>query len=298
MKNLPFGQPGRFYRGNLHTHSTNSDGLLEVEEVCRRYRDAGYDFISLSEHFVDHFDFPISDTRAHRNENFTTLIAAELHQGKTSVDETWHILAVGLPVDFARPEEGEDAVQIADRAAKAGAFIGIVHPSWYGLTVEDAKTITSAHAVEVYNHGSEVEVERGVDWPFCDQLLNGGWRLNGFATDDAHHITHDAFGGWINVHADSLDPDALCDSMKAGRYYSSQGPEIHDIRIGDGELQVECSPASNISLQGRGSRSKFVSGDRLEKATFPTERFEDAYARVTVRDDQGRKAWSNPIWFD
>jgi len=298
MKNLPFGQPGRFYRGNLHTHSTNSDGLLEVEEVCQRYRDAGYDFISLSEHFADHFDFPISDTRAHRSEDFTTLIAAELHQGKTSLDETWHILAVGLPVDFARPKEGENAAQIAERAAKAGAFIGIVHPSWYGLTVEDAKTITSAHAVEVYNHGSEMEVERGEDWPFCDLLLNDGWRLNGFATDDAHHVTHDAFGGWINVHADSLDPDALCESMKAGRYYSSQGPEIHNIRIGDGELQIECSPASNISLQGRGSRSKFVSGDRLEKAAFPTERFEDAYVRVTVRDDQGRKAWSNPIWFD
>ena len=298
MKNLPFGPSGRFYRGNLHTHSTNSDGKLHVEEVCQRYRDAGYDFISLSEHFMDHYDFPISDTRAYRSENFTTLIAAELHQGKTSVGETWHILAVGVPVDFAKPEEGEGAAQIAERAAKAGAFIGIVHPSWYGLTVEDAKTITSAHAVEIYNHGSEVEVERGEDWPFCDLLLNDGWRLSGFATDDAHDVTHDAFGGWINVRADSLDPDALCDSMKAGRYYSSQGPEIHDIRIDDGELQVDCSPASNISLQGRGSRSKFVSGDRLEKASFPTERFEDAYVRVTVRDDQGRKAWSNPIWFD
>ena len=298
MKNLAFGHPGRFYRGNIHTHSTNSDGILEPEEVCRTYREAGYDFISLSEHFLDRFDYPITDTRSYRSEGFTTLIAGELHQGKTSVGEPWHILAVGIPVDFARPEANEGAAEIAGRAAETGAFIGIVHPSWYGLSVEDAKTITCAHAVEIYNHGSEVEVERGEDWPFCDLLLNEGWRLSGFATDDAHHLTHDAFGGWINVHAESLDPDALLDSMKAGRYYSSQGPEIKDIRIENGEISVECSPVSNISLQGRGARAKYLSGDGIEKATFPTDRFEDAYVRVTVRDASGKRAWSNPIWFD
>ena len=129
MKNLPFGQPGRFYRGNLHTHSTNSDGVLEASEVCRRYKDAGYDFISLSEHFIERYNYPISDTRAYRDDDFTTLIAAELHQGKTLIGEPWHILAVGIPLDFAIPGPDEDAAQIAQRAAAAGAFIGIVHPS-------------------------------------------------------------------------------------------------------------------------------------------------------------------------
>ena len=86
--------------------------------------------------------------------------------------------------------------------------------------------------------------------------------------------------------------------MKAGRYYSSQGPEIHDIRITGGELHIECSPAANISLQGRGARSRFLSGDNMTTATFPTDRFEEAYVRVTVRDEKGKRAWSNPIWFN
>jgi hypothetical protein len=298
MKNLPFGRPGRFYRGNLHTHSTNSDGKLAPSEVCKAYQQAGYDFISLSEHFMAYYDFPVSDTRAYRNEDFTTLIAAELHQGHLANGEPWHILAVGIPLDFAQPDENEGAVEIAQRAADTGAFIGIVHPSWYGLTVEDAKLISCAHAVEIYNHGSAVEVDRGEDWPFCDLLLNDGWRLSGFATDDAHAMTHDAFGGWINVQAESLDPDALLESMKAGRYYSSQGPEINDIKITDGELHVTCSPASVISLTGHGAKAKYEMGDSVEAATFPTERFKDAYARVTVRDTGGKRAWSNPIWFD
>ena len=298
MKNLPFARPGKFYRGNLHTHSTNSDGLFTAEEVCRQYREAGYDFISISEHFVDRFNFTITDTSAYRTDNFTTLIAAELHQGKIMVGDPWHILAVGIPIDFTRPEQQETGPEIARRAADAGAFIGIVHPSWYGLTTSDAKTIDSAHAIEIYNHGSSVEVERGEDWPFCDLLLNDGWRLSGFATDDAHKITHDAFGGWINVRSETLDPDALLDAMKAGQYYSSQGPEIHDIRIEGNELHVECTPVVNISLQGRGARSNYISGEGLKAASFPTERFEEAYVRVTVRDESGNRAWSNPIWFD
>lgn len=43
-----FSAPGRFWKGNLHTHSNRSDGALEPAEVCRRYREAGYDFLCLS----------------------------------------------------------------------------------------------------------------------------------------------------------------------------------------------------------------------------------------------------------
>ena len=38
-----FSRPGRFWRGNLHTHSTLSDGHRSPEEVCRFYAAAGYD---------------------------------------------------------------------------------------------------------------------------------------------------------------------------------------------------------------------------------------------------------------
>jgi len=298
MKNLPFRRPGQFYRGNLHTHSTNSDGELPVEDVCKLYQQAGYDFLALSEHFMPRFNYAITDTTGYRNESFTTLITAELHQGKTIVGETWHILAVGIPLDFAKPKTDEGANDIAMRAAEAGAFIGIVHPSWYGLTIEDALSIDCAHAIEIYNHGSHIEVDRGEDWPFCDLLLNQGRRLTGFATDDAHKITHDAFGGWVHVHAEDLSPDALLASLKAGRYYSSQGPEIYDIEIANGDIYIQCSPASFISLQGRGSRSKYITGDQLDSATFPIKRFEDDYVRVTIRDANGKRAWSNPIWFN
>ena len=54
-----------------------------------------------------------------------------------------------------------------------------------------------------------------------DQLLNEGHRLTAFATDDAHFKSPDHFGGWVQVKAESLDPDALLQALKEGHYYSS-----------------------------------------------------------------------------
>ena len=43
------------------------------------YKRAGYDFLQLSDHFLERFGWPIADTRAFRSNSFTTLIGAELH---------------------------------------------------------------------------------------------------------------------------------------------------------------------------------------------------------------------------
>ena len=83
MHSLPFQQPGRFYRGNLHTHSTRSDGGLSPAAVVASYRERGYDFLALTDHFLATYGFPIVDTREFRTDRFTTLIGAELHAPKT-----------------------------------------------------------------------------------------------------------------------------------------------------------------------------------------------------------------------
>jgi hypothetical protein len=298
LDNLDFSRPGSFYKGNMHTHSTNSDGSHAPADVCRAYREKGYDFLVMTDHFMEVYGFPVTDTRPYRTDDFTTIIGAELHAPETRVGEIWHIKSIGLPFDFEPLREGETGPEIAKRAHEAGAFIGIVHPSWYGLTHDDARELPFAHAVEIYNHGSAVEVDRGHDWPFLDVLLNEGKRMSGYAVDDAHELTHDWLGGWVMVQAEENDPDALLESLKAGRYYSSQGPEIHDVAIDGDKVTVRCSPASVISLQGRGSRSEREMGDGLETATFDLYPFESGYFRVTVIDTEGRRAWSNPYWLD
>ncbi len=121
MSIAPFSLPGRFHRGNLHTHSTLSDGVFTPDRVCSIYRDAGYDFLALTDHFMEEYRFRIADTREYRTDAFTTIIGAELHTGHTELGHLWHILAVGLPLDFAPYHSDETGSQIAARALQAGA---------------------------------------------------------------------------------------------------------------------------------------------------------------------------------
>lgn len=122
--------------------------------------------------------------------------------------------------------------------------------------------------------------------------------MNAFASDDAHFHFDDAFGAWVMVKADSLQPELLLDALKQGHYYSSQGPLIHDIRHDGGQLEVKCSPARAVMLLGRGSKAVSELGAGIESATLATEGFaKGGYGRVVVISDDGRRAWSNPIWF-
>src|SRR5262249_46998313 len=42
--------PVRLLKGNLHAHTTFSDGRRPIREVIRRYRDLGYDFLAITDH--------------------------------------------------------------------------------------------------------------------------------------------------------------------------------------------------------------------------------------------------------
>ncbi len=286
----------RFWKGNIHTHSNRSDGALPPEQVCHLYREAGYDFLALTDHFQARYNFPIVDTTPFRTAKFTTILGAEVHAMGTSLGHRWHILAVGLPADFAPTGETETGTELAQRCKDAGAFVAIAHPSWYGLTEIDAAMIPSAHAVEIYNHTSHVWVDRGDGWYLLDRLCNGGRIVSGCATDDAHFHTADSFGGWVMVAAESNEPELLVAALKNGHYYSSQGPEIHDIRVEDGEVHVTCSPVSLITLLGQGSRANPWLEAGQTSARLSLEPFGGTgWFRVTVRDAEGKRAWSNPV---
>jgi len=294
-----FSAPGRFWRGNLHTHSTRSDGALEPEEVCARYREAGYDFLCLSDHFLARFGFPVTDTRDFRTNRFTTIPGAELHAMENSHGELWHILAVGLPEDFPATGETETGLELAARARATGAFIGIAHPQWSSLTEADGRAMAPhAHAVEIFNHTSEVECARPDGTMLLDLLLNEGYRLGGYAADDAHFKGPDAFGAWTMVKAEENQPEALVAALKAGLYYSSQGPLIHDFAVDGDDLVVECSQAVNVAVVGRGTRARNVRGEDLGTVRLPLEPFDGDWLRVVVGDESGRLAWTNPLWLD
>lgn len=303
MQNI-FSSPGRFWRGNLHTHSTRSDGVLDPAEVCRRYKAEGYDFIALTDHFVGRYGYPIVDTTPYRCEGFTTLLGAELHSGAMQNGELWHILAVGLPADFApanapdfKPVAGQETgPQIAARARAAGAFVAIAHPQWSGMTLADARSLDAAHAVEVYNHGCAVGAARPDGFAIADLLLGEGRALSLCATDDAHFNEPDHFGGWVMVRSVENTPKALLTALKAGDYYSSQGPELRNISVDGDTVTVESSAVVTVILQSGGSAALAMHGSSMTRCRLGLGRFkEHGWFRVSVIDAAGRHAWSNPI---
>lgn len=297
MSSSPFDKPGRFWRGNIHAHSTKSDGKLTPSEVVAAYRAHGYDFIALTDHFMAKFGWPVTNTSPFRDETFTTLFGAELHTGETETGELWHFVAVGLPLDFAPVAECETPAELARRAAEAGAFVGIAHPNRIALTLHEAAMIDAAHAIEVFNYTTVTHNDRAESWWLCDQLSNMGRHVLAFGADDAHFNSRpDGFGCWIEVKSQWLDPDALLAALKAGEYYTTQGPELLDISISGGNLRVVCSSADAIFVSGRGSVARQARGSGLTQASFPISPFAGDYFRVTILDALGRRAWSNPIW--
>lgn len=305
MQDPTFSAPGQFWRGNLHTHSTRSDGVLEPKEVCQRYKAEGYDFIALTDHFVGIYDYPIVDTTPFRDARFTTLPGAEIHSGAMENGELWNILAVGLPEDFRRSNapgflpltDQESGPELAQRARDAGAFVAIAHPEWSGLSLTDARSLDAAHAVEIYNYGCLVGADRPHGFWHLDRLLEDGKRLTLCATDDAHFSEPDHFGGWTMVKAEANTPDALLSALKDGHIYASTGPLLHNIEWDTQNVHVECSATVSVIVQGERSAATAVHGESMTRCTVPLTRFSDSrWFRVTIVDRAGKRAWSNPVW--
>ncbi|MBK8021730.1 MAG: CehA/McbA family metallohydrolase [Chloroflexi bacterium] len=299
MHNLPFGRPGRWYRANLHTHSTRSDGRLSPEAVCQYYREHGYHILAITDHFMDRFGYPITDTTPFRTDDFTTLLGAELHAGQTLTDELWHILSVGLPLDFARPADDETGPQITQRALDAGAYVSVAHPAWYNLTEEDVVSLKAAHSIEVINGISADHNDRIDSWYMVDAMLARGYRFTALATDDTHFKAgyNDSLRGWAWVRSEELTPEAVLESLKQGWTYNSTGPQIFDVRLkGSDSVSIRCSPVSSIFVTGKGARAVQHHGGGLTNVDINIRRLDSPYCRVTIRDPFGGRAWTNPIW--
>jgi hypothetical protein len=300
MIESPFTKPGRFWKGNLHTHSTESDGLLPPEDVCRVYQDAGYNFVAITDHFSERYGFPITDTRPYWGDNFITLLGAELHADATELGDTWHILAVGLPTDFQPTPPTENGTTLAGPALGAGAYVAVAHPYWYNLSENDICSLGPVHAVETWNGTAIDDSDRADGWYILDNLLARGSHYLACTTDDAHFDPKrsDALRAWAWVKAETLTPESILTALKNGDYYSSNGPQIHDIQVFPGEkIVVRSSPASRVFATGRGANFVSAYGVNMTQAELSLHDFTSPYCRVTVRDEQGRKAWSNPIWF-
>ena len=85
----------KWYKGNIHTHTTKSDGDEDPEKVCEWFENHGYDFLVLSDHnhltILDHGELGRTSLTLIPGEEVTAFASsnmAPVHIGAIGIKET------------------------------------------------------------------------------------------------------------------------------------------------------------------------------------------------------------------
>lgn len=287
-----FHQPGRWLRGNLHMHTTLSDGDTPLEEAIAFYKDAGYDFVAVTDHRLT------VDTKAFRTDNFLTIPSIELNGRDPELDAIYHVVGLGV-----QPFAQEDREWVApgrvmvEKIKAMGGIAVLAHPYWSGNDTADLLDLQGVTALEVYNatcarHGKE---SSRVHW---DALLERGWHIWGAATDDTHRYQSDGAQAWVMVKAAALEERAILAALQAGQFYATTGPAILDFDMDEESIWVHCSPVREVRFIGRrGSGKTVVAPDGKTICSARMQRLKSPYVRVECIDAQGKTAWTQPIFY-
>ena len=294
------GQGRLRLKGNCHTHSTASDGTIPPEEVARRYEQAGYDFIYLTEHCEQVLDREFPDFAKLTSREFLVLPGLEYHDATRRYGRTTAAYMLGLgTLETTHWREGIDQQTSVDAINNDGGIAILCCTYWDGRTLADMIDLTGVAGIEIFNATCESTCSKGVAVMHWDELLEAGHRVWGLAVDDAHFGPRPDFGlGWIVVLADEKTPAAVSQAIRSGCFYSSCGPEIHEWSLDGDEMTLRCSPVRTITMNSVGPYGhvfRAEDGDTITEATCQVDR-SLPYYRMSCCDREGRWAWTNPVW--
>ncbi|MGI6641092.1 MAG: CehA/McbA family metallohydrolase [Limnochordia bacterium] len=298
-----FSSEYSWFKGNLHSHSTRSDGKLDPPQVVELYRSNGWDFIAFTEHeFYSYWQELSSD-------DFLVLPGIEMGLDIPKFGRCHHLLGIHKSGNGAKhlvkaPPAERDGMAGAQeeiyRLGKEGYLTIYCHPLWSRVEWEDISELRGFTAIEIYNHSSEMENHSGLHLDHWDSFLRRGIKVWGVATDDSHHWMEDYCGGWIMVNAPQLTVADLTEALVAGRFYSSTGPTITDFGLDGDEVYIECSPAKAIHIvtYEPWGRSFYAEPGKSISSAVHRVRGNEIFVRAEVVDSNGKTAWTNPIFLD
>lgn len=85
MRKYLISEKGKFYKANLHCHSTVSDGRNTPEELRDYYKAHGYQILALTDHelLVDHSDLNAEDFLMFTGYEYAIVDDASIMEAKT-----------------------------------------------------------------------------------------------------------------------------------------------------------------------------------------------------------------------
>ena len=278
----------RWYKGNLHMHTTVSDGKKSPEDAISLYAGEGYDFLSITDHWH------VSENGS--RDGVLLFSGCEYDFHHSVLDGIFHIVSVGTAADPAvtRTDTPQQAI---DKIHAAGGLAILAHPAWSLNTPEQILSLHGIDATEIFNSVSDLPFNcRPYSGLIVDMLAARGLRLPLYASDDAHFYTNsDACRSYILVQADERSPHSILSAIRAGRLYASQGPELC-VEQKDRRIVVRCSPVRSIVFftDAVWNNHRSDVGNGLTEAVFDAAPHE-TFVRVEITDPEGRSAWSPVI---
>ncbi len=298
----------KWFKGNLHTHTVNSDGDSAPDIVAHWYKEHRYNFLVLTDH--DFFTAPEGLNAVLGAQGKFLLIPGEevsaryenlpIHVNAFRVQST--ILPVSGVSVLDTVQKNVDAIR------KAGAVPSLNHPNFHwAVRPDDLKKVTGLKLFEVYNGHPTVNNSGGGGFESLDEMwdvvLTAGRETYGIAVDDAHHFkmlgpTYSNPGrGWVMVRARELSTGSVLDALEAGEFYASTGVQLEEMeRLPDGiRLRIAEQPFIRFTTEFIGANGKMLAR-RFETSAEYRLRPGDQYVRARVTDSNGNRAWLQPVF--
>ncbi len=204
--NNPFAAEGNWYKGNLHTHTTNSDGGLSPVDTVKQYREAGYHFLALTDHY--------RLTRVEEIPGILVIGGEEAGCGLAEGKEPFHLVALDISQEIPKPKgDGQriDPQEFVDKVKAQSGEVILAHPDYSWLSTNDVFSFQGYIGLEVFNTHCSVTGE-GYGLNQWDDLLASGRNVFGLAVDDTHNyyfqgskdLPKDARYSWLMVKANLL----------------------------------------------------------------------------------------------
>lgn len=297
----------QWFKGNTHTHTTNSDGDTPPEQVARWYKQHGYRFLVLSDHNV----FTDPRTLSSLMDSSFLLIPGE--EVTTSYQQaSVHVNALDISKVIPAPKGNSllETVQNTIDAIRAeNAIPHINHPNFrWSIDTTVLWRMKNDRLIEIHNGHPTVHNAGGGDWPGLEEawdvLLTRGKRIYGIAVDDAHHFQGEFAAnranpgrGWVAVQTTSLNGRAIVEALDAGAFYASSGPTLRDVSATATTLSIRIAPEGDFKYTTSfiGANGRVLAVDKSLSPSY-TLRGSETYVRARVVDSGGRVAWVQPVF--
>lgn len=312
---------GQFYKGNMHSHSTLSDGAFTPEELKERYKAAGYSVFAYTEHGVYHdlrhlddADFiTLPSYEANLTRDYTTTPFPALVKGPSTKmqAEVVHLNMFAIDPDKTKCEPNIDDIkdhhsvenvnELIRRGREAGFLVSYNHPHWSLNTGALYNNLEGLSAIEIINGAAYRSSALDYTPHVMREMAWNGKRLVAIAGDDNHGERH-FFQSWTMFKAPELSHKAIIEALQKGNCYASCGPEIKELYVEDGVVHIKTSEAQGIFMATAGRRKPsclvpFDSDERVTEAAFPLAE-DDVFFHIIVRDMHGRPAATRIYYLD